>query len=93
MRCRVGDLAVILGDTENNGLIVSVVGPDQPDVKHDWQGLTWWVRCSVPLKWWEAETGDEHFAHEGPIPDELLFPIRGTCHQSQLTEEIHEHHA
>lgn len=76
--CRPGDLAVVLGDCVNDGLIVTVVRPnDDVEWPHDWVGPTWWVCSSAALSWTVAETSEDHIAFEGPLPDAILRPIRG----------------
>lgn len=81
-KCKAGDIAVILTqeDEYNAGLIVSVVRPDDGsigDFNYEWTGLTWWVKSVSPLKWSTLEDSDLITSMEGPMPDAVLFPIRG----------------
>lgn len=78
MKCRIGDLAIIVEDESNGGLIVQVLRPDDGRLGYDyeWDGPTWWVRSSVPLTWTVKGEGDLS-ATEGPYPDSCLHPIRG----------------
>jgi hypothetical protein len=76
--CRPGDIALVLGDCSNDGLIVTVCRPDDSDWKHDWEGVTWWVRSSAALAWGFVENNEDYVAFEGPLPDSILRPIRGS---------------
>lgn len=77
-RCRIGELAIVLGDNWNTGLIVKIErANDDREWPHDWDGPTWWVSCSAELVWEIIEEGRDHRAPEGPLPDSILFPIRG----------------
>jgi hypothetical protein len=89
--CRPGDIAVILGDTCNDGLIVQVLRPDDGSpFPNDWGGLTWWTCCSAPLFWTILEDGVDYVAHEGPLPDAILFPIRGDKRPTSRSENTRQ---
>lgn len=78
-QCRVGDLAIVIGDELGDaGLLVTVIKADDNPWAYEylWEGPTWWVRCSVPLTWLSGDQGELQ-SHEGPMPDSVLFPIRG----------------
>lgn len=81
--CKPGDMAVVIGapDEFNTGLVVEVLRTAVADpcgTCWDWPGDTWWVRCSVPLTWVHVEAGSEVSEKEGPLPESVLYPIRGT---------------
>lgn len=82
MRCRPGDLAVVItapGEF-NSGLIVEVLRQSDGSpwgYDYGWNGPTWWVRCGVLLTWWDGAADVEVRAWEGPLPDNVLHPIRG----------------
>lgn len=69
MRCKVGDLAILIGPRlpENLGALVEVLRPWEREPNH------WWVRSlSGPLRRCD---GKRHL--EGNAADACLHPIRG----------------
>lgn len=70
MKCRPGDLAVILPGAlpENIGAFVTVITPYRIDSAF---GMVWWVRAQQPLM---SDVGVR--VREGYIADRLLDPIR-----------------
>lgn len=79
MNCQPNDLAVSIG-TElavNNGIIVRVVRPHVNSDEWNFGELpTWWCESDQPLTWRFNVSGRIVKAYEGPIPDQLLRPIR-----------------
>jgi hypothetical protein len=79
MKCRIGDLAVIINAHHrcNRGLIVRVVAPH--DGSHflavPGEGPQWWVKSVRPLTYTKGER--RYRLPEGPVPDVRLQPIRG----------------
>jgi hypothetical protein len=80
MRCRPGDIAVVIDATHksNLGRIVRVLemhdgtgdlvyGPDH--------GPAWLVECSVSMTW--KRGGKRVRRKTGPVPDDQLQPMRG----------------
>jgi len=89
MRCKPGDLAVIIDafNRTNIGRIVKVIAlhdrkgtltmADSPDV--------WLVHCAQPLTW---TVGDKRYRRKsGPAPDAQLQPIRGDALDNGLGAE------
>lgn len=79
MNSRPGDLAICINTRwpKNIGLIVSVVR--QHINTPEWNfGDTpaWWCVCEQPMTWRFLASGRVVKAHEGPIPDASLRPIR-----------------
>jgi hypothetical protein len=90
MRCKPGDLAVIIDafNCTNVGRIVKVVR------LHDGGGSlamasspnVWLVHCAQPLTW---TIGDVLYRRKnGPAPDAQLQPIRGDAHDSIAVKSI-----
>ena len=89
MKCRVGDLAVVI-DAEhgcNLGKIVRVIKP------HDGSGdivfwgadNVWLVECAHPLTW---SVGKKRYRRKtGPAPDAQLQPIRGLPEKQKQGDE------
>lgn len=81
LRCRPGDLAVIVTaeNLENIGALVEVIGPPGAatgSLSGD-PGFLWWVRAvGRPMTYLFRDGRVERF-HEGPAPDAFLRPIRG----------------
>jgi hypothetical protein len=69
MKCRIGDLAIVVRPRidANLGMLVEVVGPWRPAEN------LWWVRSlSGPRLRRDGER-----AHEGSVADAALCPLRG----------------
>ena len=86
MNCRPGDLAISINTRwpENIGLIVRVVR--QHINTSEWNyGETpaWWCICEQPMTWRFLASGRVVQAHEGPIPDASLRPIRPDAGQRE----------
>lgn len=86
MKCRVGDLAVVVGAEykSNLGKIVRVVEPHdgRGEIHFRNQGPIWWVESHSMLFWTK---GRKRFRRRtGPVPDYILYPIRGN--EQSLTE-------
>lgn len=80
-QCRPGDLAVVIpADPEefNCGMVVTVLHADLNPWGYEylWSGPTWWVRSVSPLSWFSGDQGVIR-GTEGPLPDSVLYPIRG----------------
>jgi hypothetical protein len=78
MKCRVGDLAVVVrADLECNlGNIVRIVAPVAGS--HDafkGQGQVWTVECQRDMTWLYKDKTVRR--KRGPVPDNRLQPIRG----------------
>ena len=79
MRCRPGDMAVIVDAFHkcNIGKIVTVIGlhSGAGDLVMKPKGPVWLVRCCVPLIW---STEKQRWRRKsGPAGDSALQPIRG----------------
>lgn len=79
LNCRPGDLAicVIADNPENIGSIVHVIREHQnvPGWNYG-KRAAWWCRSLRPMTWVFRSTGERHVGCEGPIPDDVLRPIR-----------------
>ena len=79
MNCRPGDLAISINTRwpENIGLIVRVVRQhiNSPEWYYG-ETPAWWCVCEQPMTWRFIASGRVVKAHEGPIPDASLRPIR-----------------
>jgi hypothetical protein len=80
MRCREGDLAVVIRAENkcNLGLIVRVVRlhDGTGDLAYHIDAPVWFTECSIPMTWTK---GKKRFRQKsGPVPDDQLQPIRGT---------------
>lgn len=79
LRCRPGDLAVVIHAqfATNLGRIVRVVGFDdrKGDLQFPVQIPTWLVRCESPMTWRDPKK--RYRRKQGPVPDAYLHPIRG----------------
>lgn len=78
-RCKPGDLAIVIQaqNPGNVGLIVRVVGlhnAESANFRHE-LGPVWQCECAHPMTW--LREGRTLTALSGPIPDQLLQPIRG----------------
>ena len=79
MRCKPGDMAVVLDAFHkcNIGKIVTVIELHDGlgDVVLKLEEPVWLVRCCVPLTW---NKGQKRWRRKsGPAPDSTLQPIRG----------------
>ena len=79
MRCKPGDMAVVLDAFHkcNIGKIVTVIEPHSRtgDIVLELEEPVWLVRCCVPLTW---NRGKKRWRRKsGPAPDSKLQPIRG----------------
>jgi hypothetical protein len=86
MKCRPGDLAVVVRATAktNIGRIVRVIQPaDESSGFHrDGAGPAWLVKSSTPLVWWMGPRRIRRL--HGPILDAELQPIRGVSRPSMV---------
>lgn len=78
LRCRIGDLCVVVRASHraNLGHIVQVIAhydPAEDDL--GMHGADWFVTCAVPLTWSQGKKRWRR--RRGPVPDECLKPIRG----------------
>lgn len=90
LRCKVGDLAVIVRSTAGNeGAFVRVIGKARPGpgrLGHAEDGPLWWVHSAAPLS---GSLGC--FAHAFNFPDAWLHPIRpGADPESITADEVLE---
>ena len=93
LRCRIGDLAVVVGChlPENTGNIVKIIGVEG---YQGWYGITghtfvWTVEVTKdrPLVYENADVG-LYTLMEGPVPDQLLIPISSDLDSNDLAEYI-----
>jgi hypothetical protein len=88
MKCRVGDLAVVVGAEYrcNLGKIVRVLKPHdgRGEIRFRGHGMVWWVESHSMLLWTNA--GARFRRRSGPVPDHMLHPIRGNGLSSTETE-------
>ena len=95
MNCRPGDLAISINtrSPENLGLIVRVVRRHIDTPSWNFHGEpTWWCVCEQPMTWHFLPTPRIVKAHEGPVPDACLRPIRGDAGlcEDALTNDLQE---
>jgi hypothetical protein len=86
MNCRPGDLAISINTDwpENLGLIVRVVRRHINSREWNYGDRpAWWCVCEQPMTWHFLISGRVVSAHEGPVPDESLRPIRPDADQRQ----------
>lgn len=80
VRCRPGDLAVVISakNKRNLGIIVNIIDADDRKgaVRYPLGTPTWLVESQKPLTW--VVDGKRHSYHCGPVPDAQLQPIRAT---------------
>jgi hypothetical protein len=78
LRCRPGDLAVVIQAqlATNLGRIVRIIGIDDHngDLRFPIQTPTWLVRCDSPMTW--RQNNKRYRRKQGPVPDAYLQPIR-----------------
>ena len=90
MKCKVGDLAVIVAaDFKSNiGNIVKIIAPDDGKGICDWskQGLAWVVTAARPITW--VINGKRYRRKIGPVPENRLQPIRGVKAGRKAKESI-----
>ena len=90
MKCKVGDLAVIVAaDFKSNiGNIVKVIAPDDGKGICEWseQGLAWVVTSARPMTW--VINGKRYRRKIGPVPENRLQPIRGVTTGKKAKESI-----
>ena len=81
MRCRVGDLAVVIRANlpSNLGNIVRIVAPcnGSGDIVFTKDGPVWIVECQRRMTW--ELRGKRYRRKKGPVPDNRLQPIRGAA--------------
>lgn len=82
MRCRPGDLAVVVSavNKQNVGKIVRVLRAydGTGDILLVGTGPQWLVQCSVPIVWGWPGKKPTHRRKVGPALDSQLQPIRGS---------------
>ena len=80
VRCKPGDLAVVISakNKRNLGIIVKIIDADDRKgaVRYPLGTPTWLVESQQPLTW--VVDGKRHSYHCGPVPDAQLQPIRAT---------------
>jgi len=78
MTIRPGDLAISIHtqQPQNNGLIVQVVRRHVNTAQWTMAQTSWWCTCAQPMTWKIGERTVK--AHEGPVPEHCLVPIRGS---------------
>jgi len=92
LRCKVGDLAVVVNaeQTSNLGQIVEVLGlPTNRPFKLNGPGHVWQVRTVSGRKSLHYRMPKGHFRHlsTGPVPDCRLRPIPGLLGQDSVTRQ------
>ena len=79
MRCKAGDLAVVVNAQFrcNIGNIVRVIAPDDGTgaIRFTGEGQVWVVACHRPMTW--TVRGKRYRRKSGPVPDNRLWPVRG----------------
>lgn len=100
LKCRIGDLAVIVDAHHkvNIGKIVKVVDT-YSESKAQWLegrpvlAFDWIVECPTPLVW--SGAGKRSRRKRGPVPDMALQPIRGlpTAEKAARSEGLRKSHA
>lgn len=90
LRCRPGDLAVIVGAKfqANLGQIVRVIRADdkRTDIRFPRSMPTWWVESPRPLVW--VYEHKRYRRKRGPVPDAYLQPIRKPPTLRDIAEDI-----
>ena len=90
MKCKVGDLAVIVAaDFKSNiGNIVKVIAPDDGTGICEWteQGPAWVVTSARAMTW--VVNGKRYRRKIGPVPENRLQPIRGVKAGRKAKESI-----
>ena len=80
VRCKPGDLAVVISakNKRNLGIIVKIIDADDRKgaLRYPLGTPTWLVESQKPLTW--VVDGKRHSYHCGPVPDAQLQPIRAT---------------
>jgi hypothetical protein len=80
VRCKPGDLAVVISakNKRNLGIIVNIIDADDRKgaVRYPLGTPTWLVESQKPLTW--VVDGKRYSYHCGPVPDAQLQPIRAT---------------
>ena len=92
LRCKVGDLAVVVNaeQTSNLGQIVEVLGlPTNRPFKLNGPGHVWQVRTVSGRKSLHYRMPKGHFRHLaiGPVPDCRLRPITGLPAQNSVIRQ------
>ena len=90
MKCRVGDLAIVIDafHRRNLGYIVQVIAAHDGtgDIVFPVEaGQVWLVEAIRPLTW--SNNGKRYRRKVGPAPDNQLQPIRGTAADDKATTE------
>jgi hypothetical protein len=79
MRCRPGDLAVVISaiNKSNIGLVVRVLRlhDGSGDLAYHIEEPVWLAECSTHMTW--TKGGKQFRRKAGPVPDTQLQPIRG----------------
>ena len=80
VRCKPGDLAIVISakNKRNLGIIVKIIDADDRKgaLRYPLGTPTWLVESQKPLTW--VVDGKRHSYHRGPVPDAQLQPIRAT---------------
>jgi hypothetical protein len=90
MKCRVGDLAVVVDAyyRSNLGRIVRVLAPHDGagDIFFTNVGQVWLVECAQPMTW---SVGRRRYRRTiGPVPDSRLQPIRGVLPRDDASGSV-----
>ena len=90
MRCKAGDMAVVLSafHQSNVGMFVNVVKlyDGASDVNMGCEQAVWLVESNAPMTW--TKGAKVWHGHQGPVPDSALQPIRGgSTQQSQSNRQ------
>ena len=88
MKCKVGDLAVIvIADFKSNiGNIVKIIAPDDGTGICEWteQGPAWVVTSARAMTW--VVNGKRYRRKIGPVPENRLQPIHGVTDGKKAKE-------
>ena len=88
MKCKVGDLAVIvIADFKSNiGNIVKIIAPDDGTGICEWteQGPAWVVTSARAMTW--VVNGKRYHRKIGPVPENRLQPIHGVTDGKKAKE-------
>jgi hypothetical protein len=90
VRCKLGDLAIVISakNKRNLGIIVKIIDADDRKgaLRYPLGTPTWLVESQKPLTW--VVDGKRHSYHRGPVPDAQLQPIRATPQGKKRAQKL-----